>query len=492
MTTVKRSTAQKTGETAESLLESRLSKYGSVNQYQKDFGIDFACSLTNSNNEHIGNEFLAQCKGTEKIAENTAYITLKLSCATVRLWFKKRYLTFLFYVDLDKEDVYWVDPFPQLYEKLRKISDNQQTISIRIPKINLLDRQKDTLPDSLIESMENFDKKLFDGTFVEVNRDLDIFSEKDYFHDGLLVKDNEKSVSIKNRNINLFGYYPDSDSFGSCLIQIIRHVKKAENDLTFSHQQILDLFYFGKETAVQYEMRRFIKVYLKEYGQYCVDLGNSRIYLYPNEVEDLCQVVDLFINKYVAKLNLFMKKIGNSGFEPYRKEITNIKLLQIEVGLWHHITDYTSQHQSNFGTYKDGYIYTILGNKNQIGLNDEHGKQVFNIMGYPVQSPFDSEKIVVDIVWEYMDNAGYYNVSDNTFSVGETYLFFVTKLMSKFLSKSTTITQKKWIGSTKKEIIKPLSKEEIEKNYFRTNYKLDIYSIKTHRELGKVYYQLIQ
>ncbi|EKP3841040.1 DUF4365 domain-containing protein, partial [Listeria monocytogenes] len=98
MRTVKRSPAQKTGETAESLLESRLSKYGSVNKYQKDFGIDFACSIT-LDNEHTGEEFLAQCKGTEKISESSGYVTLQLSCATVRLWFKKRYLTFLFYVD---------------------------------------------------------------------------------------------------------------------------------------------------------------------------------------------------------------------------------------------------------------------------------------------------------------------------------------------------------------------------------------------------------
>ncbi|EAV9987134.1 DUF4365 domain-containing protein, partial [Listeria monocytogenes] len=109
--TVKRSLAQKTGETAESLLESRLSKYGSVNKYQKDFGIDFACAMT-LNDEHTGEEFLAQCKGTEKVSESGTQITLQLSCSTVRLWFKKRYLTFLFYVDLNKEEIYWVDPFP--------------------------------------------------------------------------------------------------------------------------------------------------------------------------------------------------------------------------------------------------------------------------------------------------------------------------------------------------------------------------------------------
>ncbi|MDT1957002.1 DUF4365 domain-containing protein [Carnobacterium divergens] len=494
MRTVKRSPAQKTGETAESLLESRLSKYGSVNKYQKDFGIDFACSIT-LDNEHTGEEFLAQCKGTEKISESSGYVTLQLSCATVRLWFKKRYLTFLFYVDMDKEDVYWIDPFPQLYEKLRKISDNQEKISIKIPKDNLLDKKSQILPNSFIDSMHNFDKKLFDGTLVEVNRDLDMFSKKDYFHDGLLIEDNEQTIVIKNQNVKLIGYYADAKSYnssGSCLVQIIRHVKKAENDLTFSHEQILDLFYFGKGTNIQHYMRRFIKGYLKEYGQYFVDLGNSRIYLYPNEVEELCQVIDIFITKYVSRITQFMKKIGNTGFEPYKKEFTNIKLLQINVDLWHRITNYVSIHQASNGTYEDGYMYTVLGNRNQIGLNDIHGKQVFNITGYFVQSSYNSKEIVVDVVWEYMDSSGYYNISNNPFSVEETYLFFVDKLMRKFLMKSSIVTSKKWIGSIKKEITETMSKEEVEKYYLKTNYKLDINSIKFHRELGNIYYQLIQ
>lgn len=494
LTNVKRSSAQKTGEKGEFLLGSRLSEYGSVNKYQNDFGIDFSCSLT-SNEEHTGKEFLAQCKGSEIIKENNNYITLQISCSTVRLWFKKRYLTFLFYINLDKEDIYWVDPFPQLYEKLKKISDNQQSISIKIPKNNLLDKKSNSLPNSFIASMNKFDEHLFDGTLVEANRDLDLFSKNDYFHDGLFIEDNEKTITIKNQNINLIGYYASTkpySSTGHCLIQIIRHVKKAENDLTFSHEQILDLFYFGKETNIQYKMRRFIKGYLKEYGQYIVDLGNSRIYLYPNEVEDLCQVLDIYINKYILKLTQFMKKIGNPGFEPYKKKFTNIKLLQINTELWHLITQYVMTHQSNYGTHEAGYVYTILGNRNQIGLNDKQGKQLFNITGHFVQSSFNSEEIVVDIVWEYMDNSGYYNVANNSFSVEDTYLYFINHLMSKFLVKSSIVSKKKWIGFTKNEIILSASKEEIEKNYFRTNYKVDVYSISSHRELANIYYHLTQ
>ncbi|MBC1537271.1 hypothetical protein HCJ52_14315 [Listeria sp. FSL L7-1485] len=322
-----------------------------------------------------------------------------------------------------------------------------------------------------------------------------MFSKKDYFHDGLLIEDNEQTIVIKNQNVKLIGYYADAKSYnssGNCLVQIIRHVKKAENDLTFSHEQILDLFYFGKGTNIQHYMRRFIKGYLKEYGQYFVDLGNSRIYLYPNEVEELCQVIDIFITKYVSRITQFMKKIGNTGFEPYKKEFTNIKLLQINVDLWHRITNYVSIHQASNGTYEDGYMYTVLGNRNQIGLNNIHGKQVFNITGYFVQSSYNSKEIVVDVVWEYMDSFGYYNISNNPFSVEETYLFFVDKLMRKFLMKSSIVTSKKWIGSIKKEITETMSKEEVEKYYLKTNYKLDINSIKFHRELGNIYYQLIQ
>lgn len=493
--TVKRSLAQKTGETAESLLESRLSKYGSVNKYQKDFGIDFACAMT-LNDEHTGEEFLAQCKGTEKVSESGTQITLQLSCSTVRLWFKKRYLTFLFYVDLDKEEIYWVDPFPQLYEKIRVISDNQKSISIKISKNNLLDQKSESLPSSFIDSMHKFDEKLFSGELADINKDLDIFSGKDYFYDGLFIEDNEKSIKLKNQNINLVGLYADArpyNSKGNCLIQIIRHVKKAENDLTFSHEEILELFYFGKETSIKHNMRSYIKGYLKECGKYCIDLGNSRIYLYPNEVEDLCQVIDVFITRYVSKLTQFMKRIGNSGFEPYKKDFTNIKLLQIDLKLWNLITDYVCEHQSCNGKYEDGYIYTTFGNKNQIGLNDAHGKQVFNIRGKCVQSSFNPEKIVVDVVWEYMDRYDYYfNLSDNLFNVEETYLYFINMLIKGCTQEDSIVTQKKWILFVKKETANNIPKEEIENRYPKANYKLNLYTINFHHELGNIYNKLIQ
>ncbi|WP_185939530.1 DUF4365 domain-containing protein [Enterococcus faecalis] len=491
MWNVKRSKAQKIGEKGESLLEFYLSEFGSVNKFHKDFGIDFICSLVSENDEYTGATFLAQCKGTEKVSEDKDNIGIQVSTSTVRLWFKQRNITFLFYVDTENRKIYWVDPFNQLSEKIEIISDNQKKISLKIPKKNLLDGKK--LSESFYTSIDNFDSKLFGGELIEINKNIDVFSEADYFSDKLVINEHEEVININCRNVKLIGFFlnpEDYRSYGNCLIQIVRHVKKAENDLTFTHQQLLELFYFGKKTSVDLGMRKFVKGYLKEYGQYFVDLGNSRVYLYPEELEDLCKVVDAFIERYVLKITSFLKQIGSYQFKPYKQNIREYHLLQVDISVWENIVDYVQEHQVDFGKYEDGYVFTNLSNVNEIGLNDKEGYQLLDIQGKYVQSEFDSKKVVVDVVWVFLDENNYYRVSNNAYSIYEAYVFFVEKLMAKFLYKTETILEKKMFFLRKKNIELPVNKQDIDEFYFRKGYKIDITSINSHHEMSTFFLKL--
>jgi hypothetical protein len=70
----------------------------------------------------------------ERVADKDDYLSLRLKTATVRRWFKKRCLTFLFYVDLAHDDIYWIDPFEQFFEKLEELTPNQEAVVFDIPK----------------------------------------------------------------------------------------------------------------------------------------------------------------------------------------------------------------------------------------------------------------------------------------------------------------------------------------------------------------------
>nr|WP_253295984.1 DUF4365 domain-containing protein [Enterococcus raffinosus] len=469
-----------------------MSKYGSVNEYNNDYGFDFSCAII-SNNSYTGQEFYAQCKGTEKIAEDKDFVSLQLKTSTVRLWFKKRYLTFLFYVDLDKEDIYWVAPFEQLSEKIKSIADNQKTIVIRVPKSNLLDRKEERLPVAFLKSMETFDKYLLNGTLLKINEDLALFTENDLFSEELTINEDELEIIIDYRNVRLVAAYPKHNLFsnkgqGNCLIQFSRHLKKAENDLTFTHEQILTILSSGKETDFRLGMRKYVGLYLERYNQYFADFGNSRIYLYPHEVSDLCKVMDVFIPKYIAKITDFMKRIDARSFEPYGHSHMSYKFMQLDVPVWEAIRDYVQTYQTDYGKYEDGYVFTPVSDINYIGIDDEKGRQLCEVRGHYTQSKYNSENLVVDVVWRCLDSSNY-GGANPTYTVSETYSYFINKLLPKFLVNATVTTKKSFFRSKKELVYHPKTKIEIERMVGVRNYKLPM-SSSDRSEISNVFFQL--
>lgn len=158
MREVQKSNPQKVGNIGESILETVLNFHGSVNRFENDFGIDFICSMFSKKGEYTGKDFFAQCKGTEGYDPFKNEFNVSVKTSTVRYWMKQRNLTFLFCVDINTEKIYWVDPIEQLEDKMKIISDNQQTITIKVPQKNIF--TKNSFPKEMINCMERFDQYL--------------------------------------------------------------------------------------------------------------------------------------------------------------------------------------------------------------------------------------------------------------------------------------------------------------------------------------------
>lgn len=491
MKEVRRSNPQKVGDVGESVLETALKFHGSVNRFENDFGIDFICSMFSKNGEYTGKDFFAQCKGTEGYDPFKNEFNVSVKTSTVRYWMKQRNLTFLFCVDINTEKIYWVDPIEQLEDKMKIISDNQQTITIKVPQKNIF--TKNSFPKEMINCMERFDQNLFSGYFVQVNKDMDIFSNADYFSDDLVISDGIDCINIKCRNVHLTGFYWSHKEYhgvGSCLIQIIRHVKKAENDLTFSHQQILDLFYHGLNTKLDYSTRKYVKGFMDNYGQFIVDLGNSRIYLYPDEVKDLCKVIDTFTERYLRRITKYLKQIGSLGYEPFKKDLKLYKLMTVDLRVWNLMVSYTKRHMFSDGSYEAGYKFSQTTNEYSIELLNKDGNTLFIIEGYRKLAYFNSENIEVEIIWKYLDEQYYRNSQNIFYSVSETYEFIVSNILANIFVKKKEVKNKGLFWDKTKTEDMNLTKEEIEEIIFHSNYKLDKDKISSIRNLVHIFIAL--
>lgn len=481
-----------TMENPSTLISARLSEFCTVNELQDNYGIDFFCSCF-SGKAAEGREFFVQYKDTKKVSEDEESISLELKTASVRRWFKKRSITFLVYADSEKGLIYWVDPFVQLFERIKELSKKQDTIVLLVPKRNQLQGGKE-IPAAMLKRMNRFDHFLFTGVIERTSMDMENFSKEDYFSDELIVEEDENTLDISYRNVHLNASYPersDEKVEEGCVLRFARHQEKNEDELFFTHKEILELFYFGKETEARLGMRKFIKLYLDEIDQYFADFGNSIAYLYPDEVDELCVVIDIFINKYVEKITDFLKKLESFAFEPYRGSYRRFKLMQLEVDLWEDIRAHVKKYQTSNGAYSEGYIFTPFEDDNRIGVEDERGRELFNVYGSYRQAPSDSERLVVDVIWEYIDYQEEMDKPEQPYNVADTYAFFVNDLLPKFLTNEFTVRKKRLFGTKLIKVYKTLTKEEIEKKIFIPKYKLTQYP-NSNAELASTFHYLAE
>lgn len=471
---LKMETSPKIEEKIETLLGTRLSEYCTVNIMHTDFGSDFYCVLPS---DEVGDrkEFYVQYRELERVADKADYLSLQVKTSTVRRWFKKRCLTFLFYFDLARDDIYWIDPFEQLFEKLELLAPDQELMFFDIPKSNLLSREAREFPDSFFDRMEKFDNYLFNGTLDRVSQDIEVFSDDLSFSEELLIDEKEKSIAIKYKSVSLEADFPLVDQEGSCSITFIRLMKTTDLAIHLNHKEILDLFYFGKETDARLGMRRYIGLYLEDLSQYFVEFGSSVAYLYQNEVDELGMVVDIFIKKYVAKITDFLKESQSFAFEPYQRDYRKFKLMQLDKEMWETVREHVQKYQTNNGEYEQGYIFSPYADSNRIGVDDDQGRELFSVYGYYRQSEKEPEKLVVDVVWEYTDYPDADIKAGVIYNVADTYAFFINDLLPNFFTNEYTVKKRRLFRTKLVKVYKTQTKEEIEKKIFVPKYKLTQY-----------------
>lgn len=473
---VKMEVPQRSKCTAQSLASSYFSEYCVVNKMNEETGSDFFCVLP-ANETRAGNGFYLHFSEGENLEEEEDALSFQVTTAAVRHWLQKRRLTYFIHADVEKQELYWVDPFPQIFEKVRELSSAQETVVLKVPKSNVFSKEEEKLPDAFLESIDTFDGHLFNGTLKRISEDIETFSELTSFSEKPLVEETNQTMSIKYKNISLTAIYPDpQDAFfqGSCTIQLTRLKKKGEADITLGHRELLDLFYFGKGTDVHLGMRKYVRLYLEELDHYFVDFGNSVTYLYEEEVEELSVVIDFFIKRYVAKITSYLNDLKSFGFEPYQGSHRKFMLMTLTSDLWEKIRTHAKDHPTSKGSYEEGYMYIPFEDKNQIGIEDEAGLELFNVYGYYKQDKNDPEKMVVEVVWESLDSSADQQL-DSAYSVADTYSFFMNDLLPRFFVSEETVPKKGLFRTKQVKVQRNQTKEEIERELVLSSYRLSHY-----------------
>ena len=520
---VKRSEGQRIGEQGELVLERCLSKWCTTNKVVHDYGEDFICSIVDSNNHITEKMFYAQCKGHESIDINKEFYSETIQATTLLQWVKRKNLTLLFIVDITKDEIYYVDPTMQINNNLEKI-EAQQSLDIKVPLKNKISKQS-SLPKNIILSIDSFDLELFDvnGTYIKTLEYLNTFTEKDWYSHGTVpeIDDSEQSISIKFKNIHFFGYYWDSSGAlsGACQINIARFKKMAESSIELGPKELLDYLYFGRNTIPSFEYkknyRRYIRVPLPDYEQYNVHFGNSTIYLYPNELEELNKVIDIFIKKYTSKLLRYSQRYNMFGYTPIKGDLNKIRLMTVSEDLWKEMLEYKEKYIVPNGEYEKGYYFEPFNGCIALAEKNSIITKFYVTAEYKLN--FWRKEPEVEIIWNAPDSLAYVHYDkDSWYNTRETYNFIIKNIIMKirtsykyykshFFRKQKLIDDKNYFISGENPPIKILSdnkklyflkssttKEKVENNFVSENqsYKLGINDIRSIDDLIQLFIEL--
>lgn len=146
---------KQTGNIAADILKASLQRFAIINPHEEsiDLGIDMRGQIV-ENGVPKNQFFNIQCKGTDSLdVESTEeYFTKQINVTTINYWNQQNDTTFLFLVDNINENCYWCNPIIDLSERISEIQ-GQGTVSIKIPKTNLINKQTTELPKEFIQSI---------------------------------------------------------------------------------------------------------------------------------------------------------------------------------------------------------------------------------------------------------------------------------------------------------------------------------------------------
>lgn len=172
------------GNIAASMLQSILQRFCifSTISEEHDIGIDFNGTVLDGEKPTMYN-FNAQCKGTKntdcKLNLSGTDFSYSIKVSTINYWKQKKDPTFLFLVDLQKRNAYWVAPLHQLEEKA---IDNQDFVTIHISKRDCLNYDTSCLPQKFIYEIVRYYACFYSGIETQLKAlqsgSLDINNEK--------------------------------------------------------------------------------------------------------------------------------------------------------------------------------------------------------------------------------------------------------------------------------------------------------------------------
>lgn len=146
---------KKIGNIAADILKASLQRFAIINSHEEsiDLGIDMRGQIV-ENGVPRNQFFNIQCKGTASLEIDSTedYFTKQISVSTINYWNQQNDTTFLFLVDNVTENCYWCNPIIDLNDRISEIQ-HQETVNIKIPKTNLINKQTTELPKEFIQSI---------------------------------------------------------------------------------------------------------------------------------------------------------------------------------------------------------------------------------------------------------------------------------------------------------------------------------------------------
>jgi hypothetical protein len=143
-------------------------------------------------------------------------------------------------------------------------------------------------------------------------------------------------------NVRLAGFIPTyKKQEGSCLITF-SNLRLRDCMITLNHKQILERLFTGIHSDVRLNLRNYIiHSELINSEVYYVDLGNTRIPLEKNEIDQLTEIIDDFSNYYLQECKSLYFDLNQNIFE--KNDSKQLRLIKITKALWFDLLEFARE-----------------------------------------------------------------------------------------------------------------------------------------------------
>lgn len=276
-----------------------------------------------------------------------------------------------------------------------------------------IDYRKNT---SLVKYQIDGDHQKAEDLYDFVTDETEGFGEQRYICD-----DGQSTVYCKSINsILLVGYLPRcSMTKGSCLI-VFRTLRLRSCSITLGHEEILESLCLGHRTSISSGLRRFIVCPDNhKHDLYYIQLGNNRFPLLLEEVTQLFELVDDFVDEYLKALQNLETLLGTKKFQLSKRE-NSFRLIRIKRGLWRYILQFANEFDAERGSSSWHMFDANLGMlKVYTASENEVLDKGYHAILYPEAVDeywYDSFRYPNDemwIVWKPLHNSlGRHNIAD--------------------------------------------------------------------------------